>query len=211
MKKFFAALAVVMLLAAPAFGLSGVRVFEFNGLTSGGGSLDSLKDATFNFQDGDLACGVTSYGSACYVWDADSITTEDTPSVVKANDATTGRWILRPSESMEFESKTADYTVQTYDNSKVFDNEGAAASVTFTLPSLTAAMEGTKFHFLKVDAHTVDIDPASGDQIVQLTGSAGDYVRALPAGNPAFLSIMAKSLTTWVPIAYTSGTVWTEE
>lgn len=83
-------------------------------------------------------------------------------------------------------------------------NTGAAGAIVYTLPAPTVGMEFTVY---LTDAQDVDINPADGTQILQLTNATGDAISsAATAGNRIVLR--AISTTQWIALE-TSGT-WTD-
>jgi hypothetical protein len=74
--------------------------------------------------------------------------------------------------------KTANYTVTTNDNGKVFTNTGASGAITFALPAATL---GLRFDFVVKAAQELRIDPNGTETISLPTGvqqAAGKYISA---------------------------------
>jgi hypothetical protein len=80
------------------------------------------------------------------------------------------------------EAKTANYTVTTNDNGKLFTNEGAAGAIVFALPAATV---GLWFEFVVKAAQELRIDPNGTETISLPTGvqqAAGKYISADAVG-----------------------------
>lgn len=106
------------------------------------------------------------------------------------------------------EAKTANYTVKTTDNGKVFTNTGAAGAVTFALP---AAEIGLRYTFVVGATQELRIDP-NGTETISLpsTGAAsaaGKYITADAQGEK--VDIACVKAGTWAVLSYV-GT-WTAE
>ena len=69
-------------------------------------------------------------------------------------------------------AKTANYTIVSGDNGKLFTNLGAAGTVIFTLPAL--AVGPFKFGFLVVADFTVQISSAEGANIVAFNNASAN-------------------------------------
>ena len=64
------------------------------------------------------------------------------------------------------EAKTSAYTVTDSDFGKLLTNRGASASVTFTLPTATAANSGCWVEFYTCAAQPIVLSPATADTLV---------------------------------------------
>jgi hypothetical protein len=101
--------------------------------------------------------------------------------------------------------KTAGYTVTATEPDKVFTNEGAGASVTFTLP---AAAAGLRYTFYVQAAKQVVLDAAAGDTIrvaATVSSAGGTATNAGTQGD--YIEIIAINATEWVEIR--SRGTWT--
>lgn len=74
------------------------------------------------------------------------------------------------------EAKTASYTVLPTDGGKLFTNEGAAGSITFTLPSSTATENGWWCEFATVAAQAIVIASSPVDTLIIHGDAAADTV-----------------------------------
>jgi len=75
-------------------------------------------------------------------------------------------------------SKTSDYSIEKVENGTSYNNTGATATVTLTLPS---AEPGLEFIFTRTASHPLRIVPQPADRIVGMTagdGAAGEYFEA---------------------------------
>jgi hypothetical protein len=91
-------------------------------------------------------------------------------------------------------SKTASYSVLSSDNNTDFDNAGASAAITFTLPAWSA---GLSYCFATEAAETVTIQAANGNFIVEAgveTASGGTAQSTMQYSN---LCIVAKTSAIW--------------
>lgn len=82
----------------------------------------------------------------------------------------------------------------------IFTNIGATGAITMTL---NTAHAGDNYCFYVGAAQALNIDPATGDQIVALTNAAGDKITNNTPGSSVCL--VAADTTNWMPI----GTVGT--
>lgn len=76
-------------------------------------------------------------------------------------------------------AKTAAYTIVAADNNKLFTNDGAGASVTFTLPTLAA---GLRFMFFGIADFEWIITSAAGNDIIALNDIAASTLTVTTAG-----------------------------
>ena len=117
-------------------------------------------------------------------------------------------WVYERIPGLNVENKTANYTVTAQDVGKVFDNTGAAGTVTFTLP---VAILGMHYIFLVNVAQELRIDPAAADQIALpstgVLGTAGKYLTANAVTERIHLICIAA--TEWQVLDF-AGT-WTAE
>ena len=92
-------------------------------------------------------------------------------------------------------SKTASYTVLAADSYKDFDNNGAAGSVTFTLPASTV---GLAYGFAVMEAQNLVIDAPGGVTIYlgALATTAGGTITSSTVGS--YLFIKCRSATEWL-------------
>lgn len=107
---------------------------------------------------------------------------------------------------IEFQVKTADYTVKTTENGTGFTNTGATAAVTFALPPATV---GLHYYFVVDDTDGIRVDP-NGTETISLpsTGvpsAAGAYITADLAAE--CVHIACHKAGTWCVLSYV-GT-WT--
>lgn len=107
---------------------------------------------------------------------------------------------------VEFQAKTANYTVTTNENGTGFRNTGAGGAITFALPPATPGLH----YFFYVDAaQELRIDP-DGTETISLPsdgipGAAGAYLTANAIGETVHL--MCAKAGTWAVMGFT-GT-WT--
>lgn len=90
------------------------------------------------------------------------------------------------------EAKTGNYTLTDSDYGKLFTNRGAAGTITFTLPTATAANSGCWAEFFTVAAQSIAVAPATVDTLIvhadatadSLTTAAtiGQHVRVVSDG-----------------------------
>jgi hypothetical protein len=97
-------------------------------------------------------------------------------------------------------AKNADYTVDSGQTGVWFVNKYATGSVTFSLP---AAGKGYEFCFYVFEAQQVYVDPATGDQIFDLTNASGDRIGSSTAGD--FVCLLGLDGSNWLPLG-SSGT-----
>ena len=105
-------------------------------------------------------------------------------------------------------AKTADYTVSASESGKTFTNEGAAGTITFSLPPAT---KGLVFKFAVEAAQQLRID-ANGTETISLPssgvpGGGGKYLVADAVGETVALECAKDG--SWQVMGYT-GT-WTAE
>lgn len=93
----------------------------------------------------------------------------------------TSGYVKNCSWQEETEAKTASYSIASSDYGKRFSNEGAGASVEFTLPDVTTIPEGFYVDLYVLAAQQVDFDPNNADRIFPTTDKDGDRIRN--AGN----------------------------
>lgn len=74
------------------------------------------------------------------------------------------------------EAKTAAYTVVASDCGKMFTNEGATGSVTFTLPAPAAELSGVSYEFVTVAAQAIVIGVTGNDKLIVHADAAADTV-----------------------------------
>lgn len=72
-----------------------------------------------------------------------------------------------------FQSKTASYQVAAVDNFSMFDNTGAAGTVTFTLPPIA---NGYAFGFRAVANQTIRVQSTEGGNMIALNNAAANNV-----------------------------------
>lgn len=101
-------------------------------------------------------------------------------------------------------AKTADYTVTAADNNITFTNQGAAALVTFTLPTLA---KGLRFRFYSEDNDGISVISAgSADDIVTHNDATADSVTFSTTGRNigAGLEVFANATATkWLTFPFT--------
>lgn len=107
---------------------------------------------------------------------------------------------------IEFQVKTANYTVLTTENGTGFTNVGAAGAITFSLPAATV---GLHYYFAVGVAQELRIDP-NGTETISLPSSgvpqaAGAYLTADAIGET--VHIACATAGSWRVFGYT-GT-WT--
>lgn len=107
---------------------------------------------------------------------------------------------------LEFQVKTADYTVLASESGTGFTNVGAGAAITFALP---AAVAGLNYYFAVGVAQELRIDP-NGTETISLPSSgvpqsAGAYLTADAIGET--VRIVCVTAGSWRVFGYT-GT-WT--
>jgi hypothetical protein len=107
---------------------------------------------------------------------------------------------------IEFQVKTANYTVLQSEVGTGFRNTGAAGEITFSLP---AALAGMHYYFYVDEAQELRIDP-NGTETISLPSSgvpqaAGAYLTANAVGES--VHIVCPKDGTWAVMGYT-GT-WT--
>lgn len=76
-------------------------------------------------------------------------------------------------------AKTADYTVTSADNNRIFTNRGAAGAVNFTLPTIA---KGLRYRFFVEADQTVTVTSATADTLVVFNDAAADSIAASTAG-----------------------------
>ena len=101
-------------------------------------------------------------------------------------------------------SKTAGYAVLAADSYKDFDNNGAAGTITFTLPASTV---GLAYGFAVMEAQNLVIDAPGGVTIYlgALATTAGGTITSNEVGS--YLFIKCRSATEWI-VQSSMGT-WT--
>lgn len=109
---------------------------------------------------------------------------------------------------VEFQAKTANYTVLDSENGSGFTSVGAGGAITFAMP---AALVGMHYYFYVGAAQELRIDP-NGTETISLPsdgipGAAGKYLTANAIGETVHL--MCAKAGTWACMGYT-GT-WTAE
>lgn len=107
----------------------------------------------------------------------------------------------------EVSAKTANYTVTTNDNGKIFTNQGASGAITFALP---AAVVGLRYGFHVKAAQNLQVDPNGTETIALPTGvqqAAGKYIGADAIGE--YLRILCVKAGEW-DVEGAVGT-WTAE
>jgi hypothetical protein len=92
-------------------------------------------------------------------------------------------------------SKTASYAVLAADSYKDFDNNGAAGSVTFTLPASTV---GLAYGFAVMEAQNLVVDAPGGVTIYigALATTAGGTITSNEVGS--YLFVKCRSATEWI-------------
>lgn len=73
-------------------------------------------------------------------------------------------------------AKATAYTVLSGDNGTFFTNEGAAGSVTFTLPIAAAEFAGIRYEFATVVAQAIVIAVTGNDKLIVHGDAAADTV-----------------------------------
>lgn len=101
-------------------------------------------------------------------------------------------------------SKTASYAVLAADSYLDFDNNGAAGSITFTLPASTV---GLAYGFAVMEAQNLVIDAPGGVTIYlgEISTTAGGTITSNAVGS--YLFIKCRSATEW--LAQSSLGSWT--
>jgi hypothetical protein len=96
-------------------------------------------------------------------------------------------------------AKTADYAVDAGDTDTLFTNEGAGATVTFTLPAAAAELH---FAFHVAAAETVIVEAGAGDtiRIAGLVSAAAGSATTEAQGST--LELIAINATEWVAVAH---------
>ncbi len=102
-------------------------------------------------------------------------------------------------------TKTANYTVLKGDTGTVFDNAGAAATITFTLPAATV---GQVYSFCTVAAQSIVVTPGGSDTIGLGAKAAGASITSA-ASKGAFLTLVCTSANAWTITAISSTPAWT--
>lgn len=109
---------------------------------------------------------------------------------------------------IEFQAKTAAYTVKDTENGTGFTNVGAAGAVTLTLP---AAVPGLHYYFRVSVAQELRVDPNGAETIslpsTGVPGAAGKYLSADAIGESVHLVCAVAG--SWSVFGHT-GT-WTAE
>jgi len=97
-------------------------------------------------------------------------------------------------------AKTSNYPVVSGDVGKVFTNEGASGTVTFTLP---AAAAGLHFYFVAQASQVITLTAASGDTIkVGFTTSSAGGSLSSSGTSDDWVRLIAINATEWVAIPY---------
>jgi hypothetical protein len=99
-------------------------------------------------------------------------------------------------------SKTANYTIVALDNGTHFDNIGAAANITLTLPT---AANGLTFSFAVHAAHSIIVDAAGTDIIALgtlLTSAGGTVTGATPY---SYVEIECHAAGVWIATSQLGG------
>lgn len=94
--------------------------------------------------------------------------------------------------------KATNYTLLTSDSEATFTNEGAAALVTFSLPT---ARVGLRYSFIIQDVDGIQVDAAAGDTIrigASVSAAAGN-INATVIGNT--ITLVAINATEWVALS----------
>lgn len=102
-------------------------------------------------------------------------------------------------------SKSGDYTVVAADNFTVFDNVGAGAGVTFTLPTLA---NGYMFGFRAIADFSVTVASAEGDNIVAYNDASADSLAFSTGGQIIGGGLMLFSnpgATKWIAVNQSAG------
>jgi len=98
-------------------------------------------------------------------------------------------------------------TLTIAESSTVQTNAGAGGEAVWVLPEASTAI-GCEYTFVVMAAQALRVDPSDGtDQIILVTGTAGDYYWANAIGET--LTIKAVAADAWV-VMHSTGT-WTEE
>lgn len=122
--------------------------------------------------------------------------------------ATDGKLIPGPMNPV---AKTTAYTVLPSDpNGTVFTNRGAVASVTFTLPAVTAVAPGTVYWFVGIAAQNMIVAAATADTLVTLNDVAADSIAIQTAGGIIGAAIKVfNDGTQWIALGETVGATYT--
>lgn len=103
---------------------------------------------------------------------------------------------INPVSGLAVTPKTASYTITAREYGCCFSNEGAAGSVTFTLPT---AFAGAKLIFLKPTAQNIVLDGAGSDTIGLTTGGTAAATLSNTNTQPtASIMLYAVSATQWL-------------
>ena len=78
--------------------------------------------------------------------------------------------------AVPIEAKTAAYTVKPRDCGKLFTNRGASGGVTFTLPKVSAALNGFVVEFATVAAQVITVASDPVDKLVVDSDAAADTI-----------------------------------
>lgn len=144
---------------------------------------------------GSLLCA-SEEGNCVEAWNAtDIVIYSDAGSTQKALiDGTDGSL----NAAADYTNATANTTLTAAQTGRWVSNDGASGTITFTLPS---AATGLQYGFYVDETQSLQIDPATGDQILHLTNSAGDMITNATAGDSIYL--VAISSAGWIPLQET--------
>lgn len=99
----------------------------------------------------------------------------------------------------KIEAKTADYTVLATDNGKIFNTLGAAGTVNFTLPALTAVPIGFRITILQCHDEELKITSAEADSLIVGNDLAADSIAFTTASEQIgnHFEVIKVSATRW--------------
>jgi hypothetical protein len=122
--------------------------------------------------------------------------------------ASDGKLIPGP---MNVAAKTAAYTILPSDpNGSLFTNRGAVASVTFTLPAVTAVPSGTFYWFIGIAAQNMIVAAATADTLVTRDDVAADSIAIQTANGIIGSAIkLVNDGTQWIALGETVGATYT--
>lgn len=102
-------------------------------------------------------------------------------------------------------SQSADYTIQDYENGKIFDNVGASTPITFTLPIASPGME---YGFTVINGLRMTITPGDDLTAISIGENFSITGGTIAADTPfAHITLYAASSSYWV--ARSSTGTWT--
>lgn len=112
---------------------------------------------------------------------------------------------------MNVAAKTTAYTILPSDpNGSLFTNRGAVASVTFTLPAVTAVPSGTVYWFIGIAAQNMIVAAATADTLVTRDDVAADSIAIQTANGIIGSAIkLVNDGTQWIALGETVGATYT--